>query len=945
MPAAATPPAAEAPTTTTAADAATSQAETTDDGIAEIVVFGLRQSLVNATEAKRDATAFTDSIFADDIGKLPSNNIAETLNRIPGIQLTRDGTGEGTKVSVRGLGPSFTRVLLNNTQIGVASDGGPDGGDGNREVDLDLFPTELFTRLDVAKTPTASQLEGGIAGVINMRNARPFDNPGQHFNYVAQGGYAQVSESVRPRLALIGSNTWDHFGVLVGVAATRTRLRTDAFETLGWTDGCLTDAPASCGAGNNNFRYAVNAPNNVNGLTPGQPLDLEALSGLSSAQLDSALIPRLGRYALLDGERDRLSGIVALQYQPSDDLNLNLDVFYAKAKRDFTRISSNWSVRNSSPSTTGGMVPIDLTVEDNVVTSGTFANSRFFVEARPIKDDLDFYNLNPSMMLRLNDFTVLDAQVNYGKSEFFREAPSFLFDTPAQSGIDVSYVNNGGIPSITPNADLGDPNLGWVWNRVNIQNLRRETENLGGRFDFTFGERTENVRVGAAYDDNQRRTTAYDNSIAYQAYVCGSPCTGGAGTGLPNAQLAQYLNRGPGGPFSNTLPGSLSYSSFVVPDFDALKQATNYDFYNRNAPLSLASSQNTPSGYVREKTLGTYAEVNAKTQLVERDVNINAGFRYVHTEQLVEGPASVAGQIQFFSETTTYEEFLPTFNATLDATDKLKLRLAGSRTMTRANPSSMLPGVTFGDPSAQTANSGNPGLSPYASTNVDIGGEYYTGDEGYVGVTFFNKAVDGFTLTQQTTVPFSSLGIDFDSLTSQQQQALNDRGGPGAATVNLTRPVNVNQTLTLRGTELTWLQPLDILLEGLGFQANYTQISQKSSSGAPAVPGISPNSYNLTGYYENYGWSTRVTWTHTDGGIAANGPQNGLPLDMNYDEQDRIDMNISYLLPFFNQQQRITLDAFNITNEIQRTTIGPDSMPYSVFAPGYTVILGMRGSF
>jgi TonB-dependent receptor len=163
-------PPAQAPTEATA--------DTTS--VDEIIVTGIRRSLQASTMAKRDSVAFGDSIFAEDIGKLPATNLAETLNRIPGVTLNRDINGEGVQVSIRGLGPSFSKVLLNNTQISVASDGGTNGGSANREVDLDFFPSELFTRLDVAKSPMASTLEGGIAGSVNLHNARPFDKEGQH---------------------------------------------------------------------------------------------------------------------------------------------------------------------------------------------------------------------------------------------------------------------------------------------------------------------------------------------------------------------------------------------------------------------------------------------------------------------------------------------------------------------------------------------------------------------------------------------------------------------------------------------------------------------------------------------------------------------------------------------------------------------------------------------
>src|SRR6185503_11188762 len=142
-----------------------------------VVVTGYRASVESSTRAKREATGIVDSIYAEDMGKFPDSNIAESLNRIPGIVITREVTGEGLNISIRGLGTSFTKVLLNGAPVAVASTGRTDSQNTNREVDLDLLPTDLFTKLSVYKSPNASMLEGGAAGVVDMRTARPFDNP------------------------------------------------------------------------------------------------------------------------------------------------------------------------------------------------------------------------------------------------------------------------------------------------------------------------------------------------------------------------------------------------------------------------------------------------------------------------------------------------------------------------------------------------------------------------------------------------------------------------------------------------------------------------------------------------------------------------------------------------------------------------------------------------
>ncbi len=169
-------------------------------------------------------------------------------------------------------------MLLNNTQIAVASDGGTNGGSANREVDLDFFPSELFTRLDIAKSPQAGTLEGGIAGTVNLPSARPFDREGEHLTVIAQGQYTDSNKDLSPRGAIVASKTWDKFGILVGVSGVKTKTRVDGYETIGYTDGNIAGTPA----GGDGFIYASTTPNNVgHGLTPGAPLDLAATSGLS----------------------------------------------------------------------------------------------------------------------------------------------------------------------------------------------------------------------------------------------------------------------------------------------------------------------------------------------------------------------------------------------------------------------------------------------------------------------------------------------------------------------------------------------------------------------------------------------------------------------------------------------------------------------------------------
>jgi TonB-dependent receptor len=915
----------------------------------EIVVTGIRQSLQRSTEAKREAVAFGDSIYAEDIGKLPATNLAETLNRIPGVKLNRDINGEGVQVSIRGLGPSFSKVLLNNNQIAVASDGGTNGGSANREVDLDFFPSELFTRLDVLKSPVASTLEGGIAGSVNLRNARPFDRPGQHITMIAQGQYTDSNDKVSPRGAVIASKTWDTFGVLVGVSAVKTKTRVDGFETVGWSTGNVTCPTCNTADDRgNDFFYASVVPNNAGfGLTPGAPVDLAATSGLTLPQISRALIPRLGRPSLTVGDRSRVSALLALEYQPNDEWHFAFDGLYARSKRDYQKINMNWYVRNSGPGTcptcTGGMVPINVkTDENNVVTSATFANSAFFLEHSIFNQDTKFWNLNPSLTWQPREDLRIDAQVNYSRSKFFREQPQFDFQTPYQSGLSVNYQAGDDLPLITPSKDLSDPNLGWRWYRLNVQNVRRKTTTKGAHVDVRWGDDETNFKFGAAYDDAYRTIRAYDNSAAYQTAVCGATCDGVSGA-IPNSAVSQYIAQLPVSNFGHLSSSGFGFNRWIIADIDKIAAATNYATFRDNAPEARGAVTGGATGDIQEKTFGAYGEVNGTMAVLGRDLRVNAGVRWFNTDQTVTSPIQVASGLIDQTLKASYDDFLPSLNLTYEVTERLKLRLAASRSMTRADAGQLLPGTTFSDPSAQIANTGNAELKPYTSNNIDFGGEFYTGGIGYVGVALFRKDVDGFTATQQTTAPFTSLGIDFSALTVTQQQAITARGGPNVATVTINRPVNLSK-LELKGVEVTWVQPLDFIVDGLGFSANGTYIKQSSSTGLFAT-GIAPYSYNLQGFYEGHGLSVSVNYVWNDALVAANAPQNNINVPLKADSRGQLDMSVGYQLPFYDNAVRLTVDVLNITNEPLRTRFGYDSAPYSVYYPGRQFLVGLRASF
>ena len=178
-----------------------SQQVAADGPLEEVLVTAIRRSLNDAIDSKRNSVLSTESVVAQDIGKFPDLNLAEALQRTSGIAITRDN-GEGQQISLRGLGPSFTRVLWNGVPISTASDGGTDVGANRREFDFDVFSSELFTRIDVAKSAAAHQVEGGVSGVVNLRSVRPFDFDGFTANVTYKHGFQDLANEKDPNYTL-----------------------------------------------------------------------------------------------------------------------------------------------------------------------------------------------------------------------------------------------------------------------------------------------------------------------------------------------------------------------------------------------------------------------------------------------------------------------------------------------------------------------------------------------------------------------------------------------------------------------------------------------------------------------------------------------------------------------------------------------------------------------
>ncbi|TVZ37911.1 TonB-dependent receptor [Alteromonadaceae bacterium 2753L.S.0a.02] len=939
--------------------AAAAQAQNSKEIEEEVYVTGYRGSLLNSTEAKRNSLGFTDEVFADDIGKMPSQNLAESLSRIPGVRINREVTGEGQQISVRGLGPEFTKVVMNGNSIAVASDGSLGAGQKGRHVDLDMFPPELFSSLSVNKTTTAEQVEGGVSGYVNMRTIRASDlgDEGSNFRFGVEGAYNEMSGELSPRLNFMYGYSSETFGVLVGVVGKQHKSRTDGYETVGnYQSGCRSewtvnddgDTVNSCIAGSTGWNvfnytdiasadYAATHP----GVSEGDVIDLNAVSGLSDEQLDNFSMPYIARPMYTYGDRDTVSGILSLEYTPNEDFELALDVLSAKADRSFVRNELMHIYRRNYMQYDLAWIPENIQLSsDNVLETGTFYNNRVWVGSRSYDEELTYTAIMPSLYWQFNDTMALDVSAGKTESSFDRDEPYILYYGP--KGV-MTHDYRQEMPTVTHSADVVHAGSGWTFStgpgaegdvqggEFRFQRNSRDTETTTMKIGLSFGEDADlnGIKLGINYDKNISDMTGYTGGDAWTERVENSDL---------EENFASYVVDSP----VTDLTGN-GIQGIASVNWSAVKNAVGYNSFQPDTSAS-GDQFGSTVGDIKETIMAMYVEANGEAEVAGRLMRTNVGVRLVDTEQTVESNG--------LEKTSDYSRILPSFNAVYDVYESIKLRTSASRSLTRAAPSSMFPNAAWNGSGIDEVAVGNYRLSPFESTNFDFGGEWYFWDLGFVGLNYYKKDITGFVKPRDTQVQFNQLedyinsyGYEFevspDTISQTRLDAIEACGGWDSVdcVTNVSDDVNIEGVTVLTGWEAIWVMPLDMLVQGLGFNASMNKIHQNPSDEEGEIFGIS-DSANITAYYENFGVQTRLTYTMQEGTETGGGWS---PLMA--DDRTQIDWTISYDLPIDAVKLTVTLDAYNITNEPLRSTFESDGNTFNVRYPGATYTLGVRGSF
>jgi iron complex outermembrane recepter protein len=831
----------------------------------EIVVTGFRASLELAQDIKRQAPNTLESVVAEDIAKMPDLNLAESIQRIPGVAMTREG-GEGRNITLRGFAPDFTRTTLNGMEVPATSDGLDSGGvtiNAGRAFDFHLFASELFNRIDVQKTQTASLEEGGIAGTVDLHSAKPFDYDGLTMIGSAQGAYNTLNQEVDPRVAMLFSNTFldDKFGVLFSAAWSERTVRQEGYSSVRWT------SPHE-----NGDSWADTNPT-VTGTPDG--------SCGAADPLDCLWAPRLPRADFFGNDQERLGLSGSIQFKPTDDALLTLDVLHSELDNDrYSYNSMEWLLTHGPAGNFTGQTPLDFVIgkDGKKLIAASFDDVTSWYESRHQESESKFdqivfsgsYDIADNMKL---DGLIGNAKVDADRTElrfYYRSVPHF-YSYDFRKNPDVAQLDFGGY-------DPNDP-ANYVDALVAANRLNKvEKDNTSAKVNFTLGDNDFNFKTGLAWSD---RTVDYSEGTGQNSTV--------------DPQV--YWKKFPYSDFGRGI-GAPGLDPFLVADFGAIRS---------DGLFPRQYTDNAAAGWkVGEETMGGYVELNGRVPVGSMTLRVNTGVRFVQTD--VTSQAVILGTPT--KVTSDYDNYLPSLNLALDVTDDVIVRFAYGRSMTRPGLASLnIAAPVFTYETREVGNLGNPGLKPYESNDIDLGVEWYTEGGGLVAVQLFNK--DVIRSIQVLPVEMMVPPEYWDAIYNDPRYDPSYNSDPAEVPYTFYIPQNNDKGNTVTGYELIFNQPFtffDGWASNFGIATNYTHVSADDDTG------LSPDSYNFTVYYETQRYGARVSVNNRDDYLLSEPGGNGHVQERKYGPT-HVDLSTYWN---FNEHLTFTFEGINVTDEIER---------------------------
>ena len=928
------------------------------DTVETVVVTGFRSSLEKALTLKRSAIAVRDSIVAEDIGKFPELNVAEALQRIPGVYLQRDGaSNEGNRISIRGLGSQYSVTTLNGAPIHTTSSANIGGG--GRDFNFDVFASELFGRVDFYKTPLAELEEGGIGGVIDLQTPRPFDRPGYVARYAALATYNTNAEKFNPRATLLLSDTYGDFGVLVSYAHSKNLNRRQGFQSTG----------------------SWNTPAHGSGAIPGPSPFVVALDyadprvnlgGLTQAQVNAAFLPRFARAYAMENTRERDGVTASLQYQPNDRLDVSLDTLFSHLTDTRDENTFGLAIRNSRttnpaapPGTAGhnGLVPIKIFIDQNNNLQGTFGNSSYFNENYFYDADTKFSNIGLNAKYRFSDDLKLTGQATSSKSKSIFTGNRVVENlygvtTTLDSSQDPVFPQITSSASFTDPTAYKDPSLQYAYNQeVDWE----KTAKLVADYDYGLFGVKGHLKAGASYVETTKQIFKQNGTSIGATQLLSNGLT------FNTMNVASYMR-----PYL----GFKGYTSHENPLFPKGWATFSRDFMdlldparaNRSAPIDFANSFKT-----EEAITSVFIQSDFTGQVLDRELRVNAGVRHSKTETTINNYTQQvvkdsAGNIIFNSpgvpktayvphlKDGSYSNTLPSISAAYDLRPDLVWRASYGKAITRASLGIIAANTVIPNIFNPVATSGNPDLLPQTADQYDTDLEWYFATGGVLTVGAFKKVLKDTTTAQTTTVPFSSLGLDDSALGPTFQDPVTHKVDPNLP-IQLSTFYNAGR-IELKGLEVAYQQSFNFLpapFDGLGALASYTHIESQGSTWTANdgtkynVSTVPKYSYSLTGYYEKGPYAVRLSYNYRDKNILETG-NNGSDLQRWIIGRGILDASFSYEVT---KSVTVRVDALNLTDAITYEYFVDPSGKYgnghsrrdNALYDGRTLMVGVRGKF
>ena len=808
---------AETPATPAESPATPGASNQNNNGLEEIVVTSYRRSLEAGMENKRDATAISEVLMAEDVGKFPDKNVAEALQRVPGIVTQRD-FGEGERINLRGTLTTLTKTTLNGHSLSTADWFILDQQAATRSFNYLILPADLIGQVNVVKTAQADMEEGGIGGTVDVRTRKPLDLDQFTAFASVEAAHTATSGKTDPYgTALLSFKSKDEtIGFLIAGIYQERHLQRNGFEILGYNS------------------LAATAPGST----------------------DPTLIPTQINQALFLQDRIREGGNFDVQLKPNDQLEINFSGLLSILQAE--NFNNSWYTNAAQALGQGGTLTGCVNVQgacaagtisstDGGTTGVAYNYDAFHRLAKVTSNNLDL-----NTRYTPNEQWTVTADLGYTQATGNTD-PQYLteFQAPGVFSYDLTRgISQMPLPnSAGHTVNFANPN-DWQFNFGNDDIFTNDDRETYGYVDaeakLDLGL-LKSIKFGAKFTDHQR-----DAAGIYTAYgTFSAPLT------KANTNTAAFSAGSPG----NFLSGIASPGS-----------VTQFWQVNQNYANNLFANQELVSGRipypiqgfsVNEKTYGTYVMGTFADNDRWRG---NVGVRLAHTEERTSGALTVSpaqandpgvvnnpfGPFIPAQATKTYNDVLPSLNFTYNIRPDFLARFAAAKVMSRPDFNAIVPLVSL-SPGALSGTAGNPALNPYRATQEDLSFEWYPNRDTAYTLAFFYKDLKTFVEDRA--------GTQFFPL--QNKQAPSAACTTINAATNLFNcPFTIDNKVntdggTLKGVELGITQPI---WGGFGITANYSYADATLRDNQP-FPGASKNTYNFTAFYENSLLSARVSWT------------------------------------------------------------------------------------